>query len=61
MDTTKLSTLLKKAESSGITLSKIPEEIQLWHKEIYTINHINVEKEIEDELLKTIKNIPEFS
>lgn len=61
MDTTKLSMLLTKAESSGITFSKIPKEIQPWHKETYIIDHVNVEKEIEDELLEVIKEIPEFT
>lgn len=61
MDTTKLSVLLKEAKSSGITFSETPKEIQYLDKEAYIVNHVNVKKEIEDELLETIKKIPEFS
>lgn len=61
MDTTKLSIVLKKAESSGITLVEVSQEIQPWQKETYALNNLKVEKEIEDELLETIKEISEFS
>ena len=53
--------LLKKAMASGITLSKIPQDIHPSLKETYPVNYINVKKEIEDELLKTTKEISEFS
>jgi len=61
MNMTKLAVLLKKSESSGITTSETPEEIQPWDKENYIINHLNVGKEIENELLEAIKEIPEFT
>jgi hypothetical protein len=49
MDMTKLSRLLGKAKSSGITFSEIPEKIQPWREETFLVNHVNVEKSIEDE------------
>ncbi len=61
MDTTKLSTLLEEAKSSGITLGKIPQDIHPSLKETYLVDYINVKKEIEDKLLETIKEIPELS
>lgn len=60
MDTTKLSLLLKEARLSGITIST-PEDIKRWDKEAYIVNSVNVKKEIEDNLLETIREIPEFS